>query len=204
MNNKNRSHRRFDNRTVKVFKKDIYFGTQLEKYFFNRWLTLCKSLDYINVTNPRDNGIDNEGEFIEKGKTSGADYIIDLSYGSTNLINMPLEIKWVPTFGKLTLKTGDLKGYIREQAAILFIYTSAKMASLRRPKDYNLERHIDAIESITNTLRWGIMLPNKVKDFLEESKKNKQIQPIFYMGNKPGIILKQNDFGKWFQEERWI
>lgn len=196
---------RFDNRSVDTFKKHIKFSTRLESYFFNRWLDVCSYIDHISVSNPRDNGVDNSGEFIEKGKTSGADYIVDLSYRDLHVKDMPLEIKWVPTYGKLTLKEGDLKGYIRENAGILFIYNSKKLnINLKLPKDYDLERHIELIKSVEDQIRWGIMLPQQVKSFFDFSKSNGMIKSISYMGGKPGIVLNQADFCNWFSEEKWM
>jgi len=195
---------RFDNRSVDTFKKHIKFSTKLESYFFNKWLEICDNLNHVTVSNPRNNGVDNSGKFIAKGKTSGADYMVDFEYLDSRVQNMPIEIKWVPTYGKLTLKEGDLKAYIREKAAILFIYNAEQNdIDLRIPKDYNLKKHIQLIESIQNNLRWGIMEPSKVKDFYAFAQKNNMIEKIHYMGGKPGIVLKQSEFSNWFVEEEW-
>ena len=59
---------RFDTRSEKEFKKDIYFATNLEKYFFEQWLLAVSKRSDILVENPKDNGVDNTGKFIEKGK----------------------------------------------------------------------------------------------------------------------------------------
>lgn len=198
-------HTRFDHRTIDTFKKQIKFSTLLEKYFFNTWLSACESLDHISISNPRNNGVDNSGEFIEKGKTSGADYIVDIKYNKMSIDNMPLEIKWVPTYGKLTLKEGDLKAYVKERAGILFIYNSEKLdLDLKIPKDYNLDSHIERIQSIQNQMKWGIMMPSDVKDFFDFSKSNGMIKSISYMGGKPGVVLKQSEFSNWFSEEEWV
>lgn len=195
---------RFDYRSEEVFKKDIFFATNLEKYFFNKWMSVCKSRDYISVENPRDNGVNNDGEFIEKGATTGADYMVDIRYHTLNIKNMPLEIKWVPTHGKLTLKLGDINAYLREKSGILFIYSSKDTGlNLKKPKDYDLTKHIGVIESIENQLRWGIMCPDKIKKFLKHAEENSKIEKISYMGYKPGVILKQNEFQNWFKEENW-
>lgn len=196
---------RFDNRSVDVFKKQIKFSTILESYFFHKWIEHCEYSKDISIANPRDNGVDNTGEFIESGKTSGADYMVDIKYQSQDLKNLPIEIKWVPTYGKLTLKVGDLKGYIREKAAILFVYNSSKLDDdLRIPKDYDIQKHIVKIESISEQLRWGIMLPDDVCNLLDFASKNSMVKPIHYMGGKPGIVINQSDFTKWFKEEQWI
>jgi hypothetical protein len=196
---------RFDNRSVDEFKKHIKFSTLLENYFFTRWVKSCERLDHVRIENPRDNGVDNTGEFIEKGKTSGADYMVNFNYRGVEIKDMPLEVKWVPTYGKLTLKIGDLKAYIRENAAILFIYNAKKSKiDLRIPKkDYNFDKHIGLIESVENQLKWGVMIPQNVKNLLDFAIKYDKVKNINYMGGKPGIVINQNEFSDWFFEENW-
>jgi hypothetical protein len=204
---------RFDNRSVDTFKKDIYFATKLEKYFFNKWLDVIKRSDDITVSSWEDNGCGNDGEFIEKGNTAGADYKISgyvtqhngKQSVATKLVDEPLEIKWVPTAGKLTLKENDLKAYIREGASILLIYNSVNCgADLRKPKDYDFDKHIKLLDSKGQQIKYGIMWHDKVKDFYNDAKENGLVKPIFYMGNKPGVILKQEYYSKWFREEVWV
>lgn len=200
---------RFDNRSKEAFKKDIYFATHLEKYFFTQWLDVIKVSDFISVDSWGDNGCGNNGEFIESGNTSGADYKVSghLTMRSGNVrpvTDMPLEIKWVPTAGKFTLKKGDLKAYVRESANILFIYNSVKCGTdLRKPKDRDLEKHIKKIEAIGHQIKWGIMLAEKVKEFYEFHEQNGNFRPINYMGGKPGVVLKQSQFSDWFTERPW-
>lgn len=197
---------RFDNRTVATFKKDIYFATKLEKYFFNEWLNRCKP--WIQISEHSDNGCGNDGEFIEKGNTAGADYrisgLLTTEDEACAIIDTPLEIKWVPTAGKFTLKENDLKAYIKEKASILFIYNAVSCGTnLRKPKDYDLEKHIKLVESKSQQIRWGIMWDNTVRKFYDDAKKNNLFKPIHYMGGKSGVVLKQKDFPKWFKEHNW-
>ena len=195
--------KRYDNRTQGTFKKDIKFGTMMEKYFFNKWVELCNSRDDIIITNWNDNGIGNDGEYVKTGtNTSGADYIADLNYEGVQYDNLPIEVKWVPTAGKFTLKVNDLKAYIKEDAAILFIYNS-KSPTLRKPTDYNFEKHIKRIESVADQLKWCIMFPETVEVFLDFHRHQGKIENIPYMGNKPGIILKQENFDLWFTVKDW-
>jgi len=182
---------RFDNRSVSTFKKDIKFGTMLEKYFFNEWLEIAKTRD--PKIKWEDNGCGNDGEFIAKGNTAGADYKVN---------NVPLEIKWVPTAGKFTLKENDLKAYIREGADILFIYNIGS-ANLRKPKDYDLDRHVELIEDNSSDIRWGIMQASDVKKLYDDAKENDLFRPINYMGGKSGVVLKSKDFDKYFVEREW-
>jgi hypothetical protein len=197
---------RFDNRSIDEFKKQIKFSTLLESYFFNGWIEACKNNKEVSPSNPRNNGVDNSGEFIESGNTAGADYLVDLQYGNADMKDLPLEVKWVPSYGKLTLKENDLKAYIRESAGILFIYSSEKInIDMRLPKNnYDFDGHIKKIESIQDKLRWGIMFPENVRNILDKFRASGRIKPIYYMGNKPGIVLQQSEFSDWFKEEPWM
>jgi hypothetical protein len=194
---------------VSTFKKDIYFSTKLEKYFFNKWLEITKSSDKISISSWDDNGCGNDGEFIPKGNTAGADYKITGTISNDNGLDAavedePLEIKWVPTAGKFTLKENDLKSYIREGASILFIYNSVRCGTdMRKPKDYDFDRHIKLVESKSQQIKWGIMWSPKVEQLYNHAKENNLFRSINYMGGKSGIVLKQSDFPQWFQEEDW-
>lgn len=200
--------KRFDNRSVDTFKKDIKFGTQLERYFFLEWIDRQLGEERFIIESWEDNGCGNDGEFIAKGNTSGADYKIS---GTMNYIDMPrkkemvdwpIEVKWVPTAGKLTLKEADLRAYVREEASILFIYNTGP-ANLRKPKDYNLDRHIAKIESCADDLRYGMMWHWDVKRLYKEAKRLNKFQPIPYMGNKSGIIIPAKNFKWHFRENKW-
>ena len=200
---------RFDNRSVDTFKKDIKFGTQLERYFFLEWIDRNLDDPRLVIESWEDNGCGNDGEFIAKGETSGADYRISgvMNYidmpRKKQMIDWPIEVKWVPTAGKLTLKEADLKAYVREEANILFIYNTGQ-ANLRKPKDYNLAKHIQKIEACGKDIRYGIMWSWKVKSLYEECKNQNLFQPIPYMGNKSGVIIKSNKFGWHFKEKQWM
>jgi len=194
---------------VSTFKKDIYFATKLEKYFFTEWLSKVESgACGLHITGWSDNGCGNDGEFIAKGNTAGADYKISGSVKGegldAKLEDEPLEIKWVPTAGKFTLKENDLQAYVREQASILFIYNSVRCGTdLRKPRDYDFDRHIKLVESKSQQIKWGIMWSPKVKQLYESTKKAAGFRPISYMGGKQGVVLKQQDFSKWFVSYDW-
>ena len=181
---------RFDNRSKGTFMKDVKFGTAMEKYFFHKWMEVAKSqgfqiLRYLN------NGVDNDGEYIEEGiDTSGADYSVSMSYENISVANLPLEVKWVPTSGKLTLKKNDLKSYQRERAAILFILNMGG-ARLKKPADYDIDKHIQRIENASRDIYWGIMMPDMVTKVL---KTEDRFGPISYMGNKIGIIIEEFEY----------
>lgn len=197
--------RRFDNRSVSTFKKDIKFGTMLEKWFFEEWLQVTKDM----IWHWEDNGCDNNGEFIPRGNTSGADYRVTgtlfVKPEEQEVEKHPLEMKWVPTAGKFTLKEHDLKGYIREGASILFIYNSVRGGvDLRKPKNYDFDSHIKLLKSKSQQFRFGIMWKDMVKKLYEHAKEACLFQPIPYMGNKSGIILPEKEFSNWFISSPWV
>jgi len=199
------SDRRFDNRSKAQFKKDIKFGTKLESYFFQGWLKETELYSNINVTHWSDNGVNNDGEYIETGKsTFGADYRVTMKYAGHVYEGMPLEVKWVPTAGKFTLKIADLKAYVNENAGILFVYNSnSSIRNLRKPKNHDWESHVENIEDAIEhkALRWGIMCNDTVKRLYDKYVDN--CYPIPYMGDKMGFILDSDQFSNWFTEEDW-
>ena len=199
---------RFDNRTVSTFKKDIYFSTMMEKYFFDKWRGVVKKAQGMVIEDWDNNGCGNDGEFIAKGNTAGADYKISACFedesNTIELVDHPLEIKWVPTAGKFTLKEGDLKAYVKEGASILFIYNSVNCGTnMRKPKDYDLDKYKQLVESKGQQIRWGVMWSDMVERFYNSTKENNLFRPISYMGGKSGVVLKSSDFGKWFTEHNW-
>lgn len=201
---------RFDNRTVSTFKKDIYFSTMMEKYFFDKWRDIVKVTEGMVIDDWDNNGCGNDGEFIAKGNTAGADYKISASFEdcfwseTIQLVDEPLEIKWVPTAGKFTLKEGDLKAYVKEGASILFIYNSVNCGTnMRKPKDYDLDKYKQLVESKGQQIRWGVMWSDMVEKFYDTAKENNSFRPINYMGGKSGVVLKSGDFKYWFDEHNW-
>jgi hypothetical protein len=176
----------------------------IEQYWWHRWLGKATSSQSIEIEEPRDNGCGNDGKFIESGNTAGADYRADITYQGISIKNCPIEIKWVPTAGKFTLKENDLKAYVREGAGILFIYNDVKCGTdLRKPKDHDLDNHIKLIESKISQIKWAFMWPSSVEDFYDCSRENNLFRPINYMGGKSAVVLSQVDFDKWFTQEDW-
>jgi hypothetical protein len=196
--------KRYDNRTKSQFIKDIKFGTMMETYIFSKWVDTCQSRNGVTIYSYDDNGIANDGKYVKTGtNTSGADYVVDICYNEIRYDKLPMEVKWVPTAGKFTLKVNDLKAYIKEDAAILFVF-NAGSPTLKRPKNYNFEKYIEKVESYSHNLKWSIMLPNTVETFLAYHINQDKIQAIPYMGYKPGIILKEKDFHYWFKTHDWL
>lgn len=194
--------RRFDRRSEETFKKDIKFSTMLEKHLFDEWVNRVHITSKYVLKSYEDNGVNNDGEFVPSGKsTIGADFIVTISKGKKTYKNLPLEFKWVPTAGKFTLKKNDLKAYKQEKAAILFIYNTVNCGiDLRKPKDYNLNNHIERIKNKFKDIKWSIMFPEKVSQILEFTDR---FRPISYMGGKIGIVLKNNEFSEFFEEHNW-
>lgn len=190
--------KRFDYRDEQTFKKDIYFGTQIEKFFFNAWVSQPQNENFT-IIDYDNNGVCNEGTFIKSGKTSGADYKVTFNYQGKEYKDELLEVKWVPTKGKFSLKSGDLKAYLREGASILFIYNTESPA-LRKPRDYNLNAHIAKIYKHKNQIKWGILFNDQLEILMGHYKE----EPIYYMGNKPGYIIPSQDFHTWFKEEDFL
>ena len=73
----------------------------------------------------------------------------------------------------------------------------------RHPQVGDFDNHIKKIESKEKDLKWGILMPDKVEQMLDTYTKNGKIEPIWYMGNKPGLILTSNEYDKWFRQESW-
>jgi hypothetical protein len=195
--------RRFDFRDKETFKKDIYFSTMLEKHWWEKWLSATKNRDDILVQNPRSNGCDNTGEFIEHGPTSGADYIATLTYKGVQVEDCPVEIKWVPTSGKITLKEGDIKAYLKENAYILLIYSFAGDVDLKKPKDYDLDKHIQRIEDNLDNIAWALLSSEKLRELYQNFLADGRIKPVPYVGNKNALVLKSSEYDSWFVQELW-
>ena len=202
--------KRYDNRDEKTFKANVYFSTMIEKYFFDKWLDVCSGGHNMQVKSWADAGCGNDGEFIKKGKTGGADYKVTGSFNGLDLSDHYLEMKWCSSEGKLTLKKYDLKEYVKQGASILFIYNTVKQDNTKlkmpRPLPQDRERlqpvldsHIELLESKSQQFKWGIMWADKVKELYDTDK----WEIIRYMGNKPGVVLKSKDFHNWFEERDW-
>jgi len=178
---------RFDNRTIEQFKKDIKFGTMIE----NLWMkhsfdSIKKSNIYPDTVSYKENGIDNSGEY-QKKSNGNADFII------TGNKDHLLEIKWCPTKGKVSFKNADLINYIKQSADILLIYNSGE-ETLKQPKDTDFDKHWDKIINNIKNIKWAIINTKSINNIV---KKEKLIN-IRYMGNKPGFIIYEKDFEKYF------
>ena len=59
------------------------------------------------------------------------------------------------------------------------------------------------IEANASDIRYGIMWWQEVKNLYEFTKEEGLFRPIYYMGNKSGVVLKSKDFDKYFVEREW-
>lgn len=194
--------RRFDNRSQDTFKKDIKFGTAVENHLFKRWVDSCHQNGTI-LNDWSHNGVDNNGEFVETGKkTSGADFRVTMEYLGIDYDDVPMEFKWVPTRGKFTLKSGDVKAYIKEESNILFVYNNNWSYNLRKPKDSSgIDDHLERIDfAIKNRyIKWGVLTYKNLCRLRDDYAD--KVKPIPYMGNKPGFVLEYTDYAQYFVEE---
>lgn len=178
---------RFDKRNKESFSKDIKFGTMIEQFWMRKCLPeIIKADIYKDFVSLKDNGVDNSGEFTNN-PTSSADFLIVTKTGS-----FPLEIKWAPTKGKITLKKNNLVSYLKQNADILLIYNNSNK-ELKKPKHYDYSEHWGLIEDNISDILWCIIPNSSIKEILKLKE-----QKIYYMGNKPGFIIKEQDFGKYF------
>lgn len=182
---------RLDNRSLRQFKDHIKFTTEIEARLMELWAESSSSKCDWYV----DNGVDNSGGYIKDGRdTSDVDFVA--SVGGEVL---QLEMKFVPTYGKLSLKAADVANYIRKGASILFIFNYGK-ETLKVPPKRCIETHwgriLDAHSS--DFLRWGIMKPENVRKVREQEER------VFipYMGNKPGYIINSNSFRNYMRIRR--
>lgn len=179
--------KRFDNRDKETFSRDIKFGTMMEQLWMRKCLPeIIKHNIYPGFISLKDNGVDNTGEFQERSN-GNADFIV-----TTNQGQHPLEVKWAPTKGKITLKLHDLTGYLNQGADILVIYNNSNV-SLKQPTHTDYSQHWAIIEKYMDKIQWGIIYNSSIRKILELTP-----QKIFYMGGKQGFIINESAFHHYF------
>ena len=179
---------RLDNRTVDEFKSHMKFTTEIESRLMECWAQSTNSdcLAYI------DNGVDNNGDYVEDGtNTSDVDFIVVSEDGPRKV-----ELKFVPTSGKLTLKLNDVKNYIKQGASVLFIFNTSN-ESLKVPKDLDVESHWSKIVDahLKGELKWALADHKTLAKMLGSTEPQK----IPYMGGKQGIIVTEKRYNKFFE-----
>lgn len=184
---------RRDGRSVDEFSSHIKFTTEVESRLMAAWAESSNSkCDWY-----QDNGVDNGGGYVPDGSdTSPVDFIASVS-GLETL----LELKFAPTRGKITLKTADLKNYIRQWASVLLIINTSE-TSLRVPKDRDIKKHWKLIVNHLNgnKLRWAIIDPHTLGKMLKDEP---EIQ-IPYMGYKPGIVVPETRYALYFKGKKFL
>lgn len=178
---------RLDGRSVDQFKSHIKFTTEIESRLMECW-SLSKNSGCMAYA---DNGIDNNGSYVDDSvNTSAVDFVVTTKDGEEKV-----ELKFVPTAGKLTLKLYDLNNYIDQEASVLFIFNFGT-TTLKVPADLDMDSHWKKIEQSLNSgdLKWALVGHETLKQMLYSSK----LQIIPYMGRKPGIIVTQDRFSEFF------
>lgn len=183
---------RRDGRSVSEFTSHIKFTTEIESRLMDAWAESRNSgCDWY-----QDNGIDNGGGYVKDGTdTSAVDFVACI-----NGIETPLEMKFVPTAGKLTLKSADIHNYVRQNANVLFIFNLSER-SLKVPKERNVRSHWSKIRNTwkRGELKWAIVGPTTLCEMLEDTPE----QIIPYMGYKPGIIVTEDNYSKYLRMKRF-
>jgi len=181
---------RLDYRNLDQFKKDIYFSTKLEEFWFKLYLKqICSRYDAIEYDNT---GTDNSGTY-QRVATKAADYTIHLTKSGATA-SIKLDIKWAPTAGKATFKVKNLEHYIKDDIKILLFYNIGDKR-LNKPKDHNIKTHIERITENLENIRYSIILPPQMQQMLNTYKH----KISYYMGNKMCIEVPSEDFGKYFK-----
>lgn len=188
---------RFDNRSKEQFKKDIKYSTMIEKFwveYLDIHLNLENGTAHSSKSNSRinifDNGTDNTGEYQEKSN-GNADYVVMYPDGRAQL----LEVKWCPTYGKISLKKYDMKNYIEQGADIFFIMNMNRKVSLKKPKDGDWEAQQELMKQAVadGNIKWCI---TSTEDLIRITNEI-DITKIPWMGGKHGYILKEKEINKY-------
>ena len=183
---------RLDGRSLGEFKKHMKFTTEIESRLMGLWAESPSARCDWYV----DNGIDNGGEYVPDGiDTSDVDFVASVA-GEIK----QLEMKFVPTAGKLSLKSVDVANYIRKGADILFIFYIGE-GTLKVPKVKCIETHWGKIMDAHDTghLRWSIMKNERIHDV----RRNEDRISIPYMGGKPGYIIDQASYKNYMRIRRF-
>lgn len=173
---------RQDNRSIETFKKDIKFGTMLEKFWIECLVESLRHNKEVSDIVLNNNGIDNSGEYVEKS-TRDADYHLSFK-AYRSFFSGKIEVKFAPTKGKVTFKKHDLEEYVKQNAYIYLIYNNGE-ETLKKPQDYDFEMHIEKILLNIENVKWAILEPKKIAKLI----KNVEPEKIKYMGGKMGYIL---------------
>ena len=180
--------KRKDFRSNDTFAQDIKFTTMVEKHLWNLFCQRqLKNIPYQSL----DHGVDNDGNVVSVSNKA-ADYCLKYQHNN-KIYTLLLEIKFAPTSSKAVFKVSDLESYIQQNANILLFYNTGS-ENLKKPKDYQLDTHLAKINNNLPYLYYTIIDPATIQRLLSYY----QAEPIYFMGGKPGIIMPQSDFNKFF------
>jgi hypothetical protein len=186
--------KRFDNRSKDAFKKDIYFGTAVESYWWDKLLVEAERCNGFGFDHHRSNGCGNDGRYLKTGtNTGGADYyasgwVFDQSFAHG------IEVKWVSSPGRITLKKADVDCYLKEGSGLYIIQNIDRSIDLRKPKgNHNIETHLSRLDKACadGKIVWSLMLANNFACMMDEFT---DYRPIKYMGNKQGVVIQDDDW----------
>ena len=188
-----RKDKRFDNRSKETFKKDIYFGTAVESYWWNKLLVEAERQNGFGFVSHRSNGCGNDGRYLKTGtNTGGADY-----WAEGWVFDQPfahgIEVKWVSSPGRITLKKADVDCYLREGSGLFIIQNVSNDANLRKPKDHDIQKYLSRLDKacVDGKIVWSLMLANNFACMMDEFN---NYRPIKYMGNKLGVVIPDDDW----------
>lgn len=188
-----RKDKRFDNRSKETFKKDIYFGTAVESHWWDKLLVEAERCNGFGFNNHFSNGCGNDGRYLETGtNTGGADYwaegwVFDQSFAHG------IEVKWVSSPGRITLKKADVACYLKEGSGLFIIQNISNDANLRKPKDHDIQKYLSRLDKacVDGKIVWSLMLADNFAAMMDEFN---NYRPIKYMGNKLGVVIPDDDW----------
>lgn len=188
-----RKDKRFDNRSKETFKKDIYFGTAVESHWWDKLLVEAERCNGFGFNNHFSNGCGNDGRYLETGtNTGGADYwaegwVFDQSFAHG------IEVKWVSSPGRITLKKADVACYLKEGSGLFIIQNISNDANLRKPKDHDIKKYLSRLDKACadSKIVWSLMLADNFAAMMDEFN---NYRPIKYMGNKLGVVIPDDDW----------
>ena len=169
--------RRCDSRTLGEFALQIFDNTEREAFLMREWLKATGREDVQIV----DHGVSNDGRLlIEPGPGQGRpDYELVSDKG-----RWKLEVKFCPTYRKLTFKVVDLRGYIRQNADMLLIMGDTRMIGA------NGNKHRGGLLKLPPCLKWCVIIPRQMQAMLDEFP----VDNYREMGGKPSVQIIDQDY----------
>lgn len=168
--------RRLDSRTIREFAKSLKAHTLKETYLILLFKDEMELLGHsVEI---KDNGIDNEGNFIAVAdkSVSQSDFQVRID-GKTW---QRAEVKNSPSRYKTTFKLCNLKSYVEQNAVMILFYGTGR-----------LENDFSKLD-VKNT-RWALLTTEQIKNLLTLPTRR-----YWEIGNKTGVQLTEKDFRNYF------